>query len=120
MEMDDVLKSWAIPKEPPVKTEVRRLAIQVADHDLSYIDFEGEIPEGYGAGTVRIWDKGEYELKEREAEKMVFSLKGTRLRGEYCLVRFKTKTREKGRNWLFFKSAELHQGHPRNPKPLPS
>ena len=102
LELDGVLKSWAIPKEPPINRGVKRLAIQVDDHDVSYIDFEGEIPEGYGAGTVRIWDRGEYELKERKNDKLVFSLKGTKLKGEYCLVRFKTREKKR-KNWLFFK-----------------
>ena len=101
LEMDGVLKSWAIPKEPPNEKGVKRLAIQTEDHDLNYIDFEGEIPEGYyGAGTVEIWDKGTYELEERTRDKIVFRLKGKKLNGRFCLIRFK-KGGEKA--WLFFK-----------------
>ncbi|MCX6818740.1 MAG: 3'-phosphoesterase, partial [Candidatus Aenigmarchaeota archaeon] len=58
LELDKTLKSWALPKEPPKEKGIKRLAIQVEDHDLSYASFEGTIPEGmYGAGTVKIWDK---------------------------------------------------------------
>jgi DNA ligase D-like protein (predicted 3'-phosphoesterase) len=100
--MDGVLKSWAIPKEQTMKKGVKRLAIQVEDHELEYADFEGEIEEGeYGAGTVEIWDKGDYELKDRKEEKLVFSLKGKKLKGDYVLLRFK-KAGEK--EWLFFKT----------------
>ena len=98
LEMDGTLKSWAIPKTPPTESGIKRLAVQVEDHPLDYANFEGTIPEGrYGAGTVEIWDKGEYILKEREENKLVFEIKGKKLRGEYCLIRFK------GKNWLFFK-----------------
>ena len=98
LEMNGVLKSWAIPKEPPTKHGVKRLAIPTEDHELSYADFEGEIPEGmYGAGKVEIWDKGEYEMDEREEDKLVFYLHGKKLRGRYCLIKFKEG------NWLFFK-----------------
>ncbi|MEM5871508.1 MAG: DNA polymerase ligase N-terminal domain-containing protein [Candidatus Aenigmatarchaeota archaeon] len=101
LEMDGVLKSFAIPKEPPKTKGVKRLAIQVEDHDLDYANFEGRIPEGmYGAGLVKIWDKGIYELLEKTEAKIVFNLKGKKLNGEYCLLRFK----KAGRNqWLFFK-----------------
>src|SRR3990172_6045233 len=77
LEMDGVLKSWAVPKGVPEETGIKRLAIAVEDHQLDYIDFEGIIPEGqYGAGTVEIWDNGEYELESREKNKLVFILHG--------------------------------------------
>lgn len=101
LEIDGALKSWAIPKQPPKSKRVKRLAIQVANHDISYADFEGTIPKGqYGAGTVKIWDKGDYELKERDPDKLVFELKGKKLKGSYCLIRFK---KAGAKNWLFFK-----------------
>jgi len=99
LEMDGVLKSWAIPKEPPTESGVKRLAVHVEDHPVEYANFEGTIPEGqYGAGTVEIWDKGQYFLKERNEDKLIFEIKGIKLRGDYCLVRFKGRE-----NWLFFK-----------------
>jgi len=99
LELDGVLKSWAVPKEPPLQPNVRRLAVEVEDHPLSYIDFEGIIAEGqYGAGTVKIWDKGTYMMESRKPEKMVFILNGEKLKGGYVLLRFK----EEGQ-WLFFK-----------------
>lgn len=99
LEMDGVLKSWAVPKVPPTEKGVKRLAVQVEDHPIEYANFEGVIPEGeYGAGTVEIWDRGEYYLKERTENKLVFEIEGTKLRGTYCLLRFKGKE-----NWLFFK-----------------
>ncbi len=98
LEMDGVLKSWAVPKEPPTATRVRRLAVQVEDHALDYIDFEGRIPEGeYGAGTVEIWDKGTYTLKNRTDKMIEITLNGKRLNGGYALIRFKEK------NWLLLK-----------------
>ena len=98
LEMDGVLKSWAVPKGMPEQPGVRRLAIQTEDHPLDYIDFEGEIAEGlYGAGTVTIWDRGTYDLEERDPKKLVFVLFGERLKGGYVLVH----TRED--QWLLFK-----------------
>jgi DNA ligase D-like protein (predicted 3'-phosphoesterase) len=100
LEMEGVLKSFAVPKEPPLETGIKRLAIQVEDHDLEYAKFEGTIAEGYGAGKVKIWDKGTYELVEKTGDKIVVKLSGRKLRGEYILLKFK-KAGEK--NWLFFK-----------------
>ena len=98
LELDDVLKSWAVPKGPPAVPGVKRLAVQVDDHPLEYIDFEGEIPEGsYGAGTVEIWDQGTYELAEREDNSLSFSLHGERLQGAYALVH------TTGKNWILLK-----------------
>jgi DNA ligase D-like protein (predicted 3'-phosphoesterase) len=101
LEMDGVLKSWAVPKEPPTRPGLRRLAVAVEDHDLDYIDFEGVIPEGeYGAGTVEIWDGGVFELESRKPEKLVFELRGGKMNGRYTLVHFT----EKAENWLLFKN----------------
>jgi DNA ligase D-like protein (predicted 3'-phosphoesterase) len=100
LELDGVLKSWAIPKEPPTEMGVKRLAVQVEDHDLNYIGFEGTIPEGeYGAGKVEVWDKGTFKLKYRSPNKIMFALDGDKLRGDYTLLRFKTD-----KNWLFFRN----------------
>jgi len=100
--MDGVLKSWAVPKEPPTRSGIRRLAVQVEDHPIEYANFEGVIPEGqYGAGIVEIWDKGTYRLIERTPDKIVFEIHGKRLKGKYCLIRFKGE-----KNWLFFKKKQ--------------
>lgn len=99
LEMDGVLKSWAVPKEPPVEFGIRRLAIQVEDHPVAYASFEGTIPEGqYGAGKVEIWDKGTYKMVNRKEDKIIVEINGEKLRGQFVLVRFKDK-----KNWLFFK-----------------
>ncbi|MEM2911416.1 MAG: DNA polymerase ligase N-terminal domain-containing protein [Candidatus Bathyarchaeia archaeon] len=102
LEMDNVLKSWAIPKEPPSQPGIKRLAVEVEDHPLSYINFEGTIPEGmYGAGKVEIWDEGTYALKSRSKDKIEFTLNGEKLRGDYVLIRFK-----EDKNWLLFKKKQ--------------
>jgi len=101
LEMDGVLKSWALPKEPMKDPKVRRLAIQVEDHELSYADFEGEIPKDeYGAGVVKIFDKGTYDLIDRKDYKHIINLHGKKLKGEFVLVQMK------GKEWLFFKKKE--------------
>jgi len=98
LEKEGVLKSWAIPKGPPEEKGLKRLAIQVEDHELSYIDFQGIIPEGqYGAGTVKIWDKGTYKIESESSKRVVFELKGKRLKGRYSLVHLKD------RQWLLIK-----------------
>jgi len=100
LEMDGVLKSWAIPKSPPTEKGVKRLAVKTEDHPVDYADFEGVIPEGqYGAGTVKIWDRGTYELEKRKDDEVIMKINGKKLKGRYCLIKFKGQEK----NWLFFK-----------------
>lgn len=109
LSMDGVLKSWALPKIPPTECGIKRLALQTQDHSLDYANFEGIIPKGlYGAGEVKIWDKGKYELITRAQNKIEFTLYGKKLKGTYVLFKFK-----KGGNnqWLFLK-----EGHKNNIK----
>jgi len=111
--MGGVLKSWAVPKGPSLNPADKRLAVQVEDHPLEYIDFEGIIPEGeYGAGIVVVWDFGTYTLMEDrdplhalENGKLVISLKGKRLKGGFSLVRMKGKD---PKNWLMIKKSDSH------------
>ena len=104
LEKDGVLKSWAIPKGMPSSTNKKRLAVETEDHPLGYANFEGEIPEGqYGAGVVKIWDEGNYDLKTWEENIVEFTLKGKKLRGRYILVRLKKAGKK---NWLLLKGKE--------------
>ena len=99
-EINESLKSWALPKEPPQKIGEKRLAVSVDDHPIEYALFEGEIPKGnYGAGKVTTWDMGTFDVVESGKTKLVVDIHGTRLHGKYCLVHFKPE----GKNWLFFK-----------------
>jgi DNA ligase D-like protein (predicted 3'-phosphoesterase) len=99
LEMDGILKSWAVPKELPTTPGIKRLAVQVEDHPLEYATFEGSIPEGeYGAGKVEIWDKGTYALLDRKEDKLIVEIHGRKLDGTYVLLRLKG-----GKNWLLFK-----------------
>ena len=105
LEMDGVLKSWAVPKQPPKEAGTKRLAIQTEDHPLAYADFEGEIPAWeYGAGKVEIWDRGTFQLLKREDKEIVVTLEGEELKGDYVLIRTKYGKGEKG--WLFFKRTD--------------
>src|ERR1700744_228428 len=122
LEMNGVLKSWAIPKGPSMNPDDKRLAMQVEDHPFDYKDFEGIIPEGnYGAGTVIVWDEGTYEpLGETDPTKtaqekvlraalragsLKFRLNGTKLKGEFALV----KTQGRGdRSWLLIKHRDKY------------
>ncbi|MCF7852223.1 MAG: hypothetical protein K9M07_03165 [Simkaniaceae bacterium] len=105
LEVNGVLKSWAVPKIPPRSTKIKRLAILTEDHPLSYAKFEGIIPEGqYGAGKVEIWDKGQYENLKNQTMRGSFRkghieifLHGEKLHGPYALIHFKEK------NWLLIK-----------------
>jgi bifunctional non-homologous end joining protein LigD len=122
LEMDGVLKSWAIPKGPSLNPADKRLAMQVEDHPFDYRDFEGIIPAGnYGAGTVMVWDEGTYEpleetngtkaaqqkvlLRELRDGSLKFSLNGKKLKGEFALVR----TKGRGENsWLLIKHRDRY------------
>ena len=100
-EMDNVLKSWALPKGAPVEGE-KRLAVQVEDHPVEYAAFEGKIPLGnYGAGEVMIWDNGTFDIESRKENKIIVNIHGRKLKGRYCLLHFKPD-----KNWLFFKVKE--------------
>lgn len=105
LELDGTLKSWAVPKGVPFVKGERRLAVQVEDHPVSYIDFEGIIPKGqYGGGTVMVWDQGEYKsltstpAKDLAAGKLHFILDGKKLKGEWYLVRLRDETQ-----WLLIR-----------------
>ena len=102
LEMDGVAKSWAIPKDFPEKGD-RRLAIQVEDHSIDYMEFEGTIEEGYGKGIVKLWDKGEYELLKRTEKEIKFKLNGQKLRGIYVLLKFEKAGKD---SWLLMKLSE--------------
>jgi bifunctional non-homologous end joining protein LigD len=120
IELDGVLKSWAVPKGPSMNPDDKRLAVHVEDHPYSYGSFEGIIPEGnYGAGIVEIWDEGTYEhatekdktkaqkilKKEMAAGKIDIILKGRKLKGSFALVRMKT---ESDNTWLLIKHADRY------------
>jgi DNA ligase D-like protein (predicted ligase)/DNA ligase D-like protein (predicted 3'-phosphoesterase) len=103
LEKEGVLKSWAVPKGMP-ETGQKVLAVETEDHPYEYVSFEGEIPKGqYGAGTVKIWDKGTYEAKLWENDKIEVTLNGQRLKGRYILVRLK---RAGEKDWLLLKGKE--------------
>jgi len=102
LEINGVLKSWAIPKEPPLESGVKRLAVETEDHPLEYANFEGTIEEGlYGAGTVKIWDRGTFRAEKIEENEIVVEILGDKLKGRYVLIR--TKFQGEKKNWLFFK-----------------
>lgn len=111
LEMEGVLRSWAVPKGPPTKLKEARLALHVEDHPLEYGSFEGTIPPGnYGAGTVMVWDHGEYEdltgnpASAFHSGKLHLIMRGSKLKGEWILV--KDRRDEKGNRWLLIKAGE--------------
>jgi bifunctional non-homologous end joining protein LigD len=110
LEIGGVLKSWAVPKGPSMNPRDKRLAVMVEDHPLGYADFEGIIPEGhYGAGAVVIWDEGVF-LPEGNPEKalsegkLLFTLEGKKLKGDFSLVLM--KGRGSGKDWLLIKGKD--------------
>jgi bifunctional non-homologous end joining protein LigD len=115
LEMDGVLKSWAVPKGPSLDPADKRLAMQVEDHPVSYFDFEGIIPPGnYGAGTVMVWDVGTWE-PEGDARPMLakgdfkFQLDGEKLKGSFALVHIRSRRPgNKGTEWLLIKHRDAY------------
>jgi len=115
LEMEGVLKSWAVPKGPSLDPADKRLAMQVEDHPVSYFDFEGIIPPGnYGAGTVMVWDMGTWE-PVGDASAMLqkgdlkFRLDGQKLKGEFALVHIKSRRPDsKGTEWLLIKHRDAY------------
>lgn len=120
LEMEGVLKSWAVPKGPSTDPSVKRLAMMVEDHPYNYRDFEGSIPEGnYGAGTVIVWDEGTYEpiekiegknaqdkhlLKQLKQGSIKIVMNGKKLKGEWALV----KTKQDENSWLLIKHRDKY------------
>src|SRR5512135_2258743 len=119
LELEGVLKSWAVPKGPSLDPSLKRLAVMVEDHPIDYKEFEGVIPEGnYGAGSVIIWDRGFYHhpstRDENESRKLLldgfrkgnmkFVLEGEKLHGEFALV----KTGKDGKSWLLLKKKDQY------------
>jgi len=103
LQMKGVLKSWAVPKGPPEKVGEKRLAVQVEDHPLDYGSFEGIIPEGqYGAGRVKVWDKGKVKFKRQDKEIIEFELSGKKLKGRFTLLH---PAKFEAKNWLFLKNS---------------
>jgi bifunctional non-homologous end joining protein LigD len=120
LEVNGVLKSWAVPKGPSLNPREKRLAMMVEDHPYNYRNFEGNIPEGnYGAGEVIVWDKGFYTLtntKGKEAReetvldnikkgKIIFMLRGKKLRGQFSLVKMNSDEKN---SWLLIKSRDKY------------
>lgn len=117
LEVDGVLKSWAVTKGPSADPADKRLAVRTEDHPMSYADFEGGIPKGeYGGGTVMLWDRGTWAPIEGKSAKdlgeghLHFTLDGTRMKGEWLLVRMKPRPGEKRENWLLRKVDDAFAG----------
>jgi bifunctional non-homologous end joining protein LigD len=120
LQMDGVLRSWAVPKGPSYDTADKRLAVMVEDHPLEYGDFEGRIPDGnYGAGAVIVWDRGRWlpiedPVAGLEQGKLLFELRGHKLHGLWTLVKLKKGDKE----WLFINERDqslIHNSEPTRP-----
>lgn len=125
LEIDGVLKSWAVPKGPSTDPSVKRLAAETEDHPMDYANFEGVIPEGqYGGGTVMVWDNGTYENIKKDKDgktkpmdecfkdgQIEVKLNGKKIKGAYALVKMKNKEK----NWLLIKMRDEEADARRNP-----
>ncbi|MBB5157770.1 DNA polymerase ligase N-terminal domain-containing protein [Saccharopolyspora phatthalungensis] len=124
LEVEGVLKSWAVPKGPSLDPREKRLATPTEDHPLDYLEFEGEIPEGYGSGTVVVWDTGTYRNDtEKDGQRVAMAdalaaghvkvwLRGEKLRGDFALSRTRFRGREQ---WLLVKVDDEGADRRRNP-----
>ncbi|WP_110598121.1 DNA ligase D [Salinicola lusitanus] len=116
LEEDGVLRSWALPKGPSLEPGEKHLAVQVEDHPLDYGDFEGVIPDGYGAGTVMIWDRGEWRVSGKHDDGQIdFELDGAKLKGAWTLKRMSGRggggKRQDGKQWLMIKRHDAADSH---------
>ena len=117
LEIDGVLKSWAVTRGPSLDPAEKRLAVRTEDHPLSYATFEGTIPKGvYGGGTVMLWDRGTWSpikgksAKDLDEGHLHFVLDGERMKGEWLLIRLKGRVKEKRENWLLRKIDDAEAG----------
>ena len=117
LEVDGVMKSWAVTRGPSLNPDDKRLAVQTEDHPISYADFEGTIPAGeYGGGTVMLWDDGWWEpipgksARDLEEGHLHFILHGERMKGEWLLIRLKPRGKERNTNWLLRKIDDDYVG----------
>ena len=118
LELDGVLKSWAVTRGPSPNPDDKRLSVRTEDHPLSYATFEGTIPKGqYGGGTVMLWDRGTWiphpgkdPRKTIEEGHLHFTLEGERMKGEWLMIRLKPRGREKNENWLLRKIQDEYAG----------
>jgi len=117
LEVDGVLKSWAVTRGPSLDPAEKRLAVRTEDHPLSYATFEGTIPKGeYGGGTVMLWDRGTWapvagkSAKDLDKGHLHIVLDGERMQGEWLLIRLKPRAGEKRENWLLRKIDDAHAG----------
>ena len=122
LELDGVLKSWAVTRGPSLTLGEKRLAVRTEDHPIEYLDFEGNIPKGeYGGGSMIVWDRGRWE-PEGDPHKglakghLAFTLDGTRLKGRWHLVRMRPRCGEKTEPWLLIKSEDEFARHPGEPE----
>jgi bifunctional non-homologous end joining protein LigD len=118
LELDGVLKSWAVTRGPSLDPDDKRLAVRTEDHPLGYATFEGTIPKGeYGGGTVMLWDRGKWipkagkdPRKTLEEGHLHFTLEGERMKGEWLLIRLKPRPGDRTENWLLRKIDDAHAG----------
>ncbi len=120
LELDDVMKSWAVTRGPSLDPNEKRLAVPVEDHPIEYNTFEGTIPQGqYGAGTVMIWDRGSWRPEGDPHEgyaqgNLVFDLDGEKLHGRWHLVRMHARDHQRHENWLLIKGKDAEVRGPRD------